>query len=44
MILRAAKAVAIATLAMHIPTPAYADVLEIGTSGEARWVGNGPGI
>ena len=42
MILRAAKAVSLLALASLAPVPAQADVLEIGTEGEARWIA-GPG-
>ena len=38
MILRAAKAVVPLAAASLIPLPAHADVLEIGTDGEARWI------
>ncbi len=41
MILRACEAAAILALATLCVSPARADVLEIGDSGEARWV-NGP--
>lgn len=41
MILRACKAAAFLALATLCVTPAQADVLEIGTNGESRWV-NGP--
>ena len=38
MILRSAKAVLSLALASLIPLPAHADVLEIGSDGEARWI------
>jgi len=41
MILRAINAVAVLALATITVVPAHADVLEIGTDGEARWI-SGP--
>ena len=38
MILRAVTAVAALALATFVVAPAHADVLEIGTDGEARWI------
>ena len=38
MILRAARAVAPVAVASLVPLPAHADVLEIGSNGEAQWV------
>jgi soluble lytic murein transglycosylase-like protein len=43
MILFAVKAAAAMGLATLVVVPAHADVLEIGTSGEARWIA-GPGV
>jgi soluble lytic murein transglycosylase-like protein len=38
MILRSAKAVVMLAAVSLVPLPAHADVLEIGASGDARWV------
>jgi soluble lytic murein transglycosylase-like protein len=43
MILRAVNAVAALALATIVVAPAHADVLEIGTDGEARWIA-GPNV
>jgi len=43
MILRAVTAVAALALATFVVAPAHADVLEIGTDGEARWI-SGPNV
>ena len=43
MILRAVTAVAVLALATLVVAPAYADVLEIGNDGEARWI-SGPNV
>jgi len=43
MILRAVTAVAALALATFVVAPAHADVLEIGTNGEARWI-SGPNM
>ena len=43
MILRAVTAVAAMALATFVVAPAQADVLEIGSDGEARWI-SGPNV
>lgn len=44
MILRHGILVSVAALAATIAAPAHADVLEIGTDGEARWVAGGTAV